>query len=272
MNALISVEELAQLMESAPDLVLLDARPGSAYASSHLRGARHADLETQLSAARDDNAEPSRGGRHPLPDFDRWLQTLGKWGVSPSTMVVVYDDSQGANAAARAWWMLRAVGHRDVAVLDGDWRALPSTEEIPQFIALPRYPATSWQLQTVDMDRVDELRSDDTWRVLDVRARERYRGETEPIDPIAGHIPGAINLPFAENMAAGRFKSPEELRAQYRELFDDVPPERVVVHCGSGVTACHTLLALEHAGLGGAALYVGSWSEWCRNDKEQSRN
>lgn len=269
MNPLVSVDDLAQLMESAPDLVLLDARPGNAYASSHLRGARQADLETQLSAAREDNADPHRGGRHPLPEFDRWLQTLGKWGISPSTTVVIYDDQQGANAAARAWWMLRAVGHKDVAVLDGDWRALPSTEELPEFTPLPRYPATSWQLRTVDMERVDVVRGDDSWRVLDVRSRERYRGETEPIDPIAGHIPGAINLPFAENMIEGRFKSPEELRAQYRELFGDVPMERVVVHCGSGVTACHTLLALEHAGLTGASLYVGSWSEWCRNEKER---
>jgi thiosulfate/3-mercaptopyruvate sulfurtransferase len=270
MNPLISVEELARLVETAPDLVLLDARPGtSGYAAAHLRGARHADLETQLSAARDDNADPSRGGRHPLPDFDRWLQTLGKWGVSPSTTVVVYDDQHGANSAARAWWMLRAVGHRDVAVLDGDWRSLPLTDELPQFNALPRYPATSWQLPTVDMERVDALRNDDAWRVLDVRARERFRGETEPIDPIAGHIPGAINLPFAENMSEGRFKSSEELRAQYQELFAGTPAERVVVHCGSGVTACHTLLALEHAGLPGASLYVGSWSEWCRNEKER---
>jgi thiosulfate/3-mercaptopyruvate sulfurtransferase len=163
--------------------------------------------------------------------------------------------------------MLRAVGHENVAVLDGDWRALPSTDELPHFLALPRYPATSWQLPTADMARVDALRSDDAWRVLDVRSRERFRGETEPIDPIAGHIPGAINLPFAENLENGRFKSADALRAQYRQLFGDVPPERVVVHCGSGVTACHTLLALEHAGLRGASLYVGSWGEWCRNDQ-----
>ncbi len=271
MKPLVSADDLAQLMESAPDLVLLDARPGDAYAASHLRGARHADLETDLSAAREDNADPSRGGRHPLPTFDRWLQTLGKWGISPSTTVVIYDDQQGANAAARAWWMLRAVGHKEVAVLDGDWRALETTSDVPEFLHLPRYPATSWQLPLADMERVDQLRGDDAWRVLDVRSRERYRGESEPIDPVAGHIPGAINLPFAENMTAGGFKSPEELRAQYRELFGDVPPERVVVHCGSGVTACHTLLALEHAGLTGASLYVGSWGEWCRNEKEQAR-
>src|SRR5688500_9883221 len=146
MNPLISVAQLAALIDTSPDLVLLDARPGRGlYAASHLRGARHADLDTELSAARDDNADPTRGGRHPLPDFDTWLQRLGKWGISPSTTVVVYDDANGGNAAARAWWMLRAVGHRDVAVLDGDWRELGVTDEEPQFLTLPRYPATSWQ-------------------------------------------------------------------------------------------------------------------------------
>ncbi|HYK04196.1 MAG TPA: sulfurtransferase [Thermoanaerobaculia bacterium] len=272
MNPIISVAELAALVDTSPDLVLLDARPGPGlYAASHLRGARHADLDTELSAARDDNADPVRGGRHPLPDFDIWLQRLGKWGISPSTTVVVYDDANGGNAAARAWWMLRAVGHRDVAVLDGGWRELGVTDEEPQFLTLPRYPATSWQSPLADMDRVDALRNDPQWRVLDVRAQERYRGETEPIDPIAGRIPGAINLPFAENLEHGRFKSADALREQYETLFEGTPPERVVVHCGSGVTACHTLLALEQAGLGGAALYVGSWSEWCRNDKPQER-
>lgn len=273
MQPIISSDQLAQLMQSGPDLVLLDARPGNApFATSHVRGARHADLETELSAARAGDADPARGGRHPLPELDQWLQLLGRWGISPSTRVVIYDDANGANAAARAWWMLRAVGHRDVAVLDGDWRTLPLSDEPAQFFALPRYPATSWQLPTVDIERVDALRGDPQWRVLDVRASDRFHGDTEPIDPVAGHIPGAINLPFSDNLENGRFKSVEALRDQYQTLFGATPPERVVVHCGSGVTACHTLLALEQAGLQGAALYVGSWSEWCRNDKPQARD
>lgn len=240
------------------DAVLLDARSASAYAAAHAPNARHADLETQLAEVRD----PRKGGRHPLPPLERWLRQLGGWGITPSSQVVIYDDANGANAAARAWWMLRAVGHEDVAVLDGDWRELPAgADPQPQ----PPYPATGWLLPTVDLNRVESVRTDPGWRVLDVRSAERYRGETEPIDPVAGHIPGAINLYFGENLANGRFKSPEALREQYRALFGDVPVERVVVHCGSGVTACHTLLALEHAGLPGAALYVGSWGEWCRN-------
>ena len=277
MTPILPASELTQRFEVAPDLVLLDARPGSgAYAAGHLRGARHADLDSQLSAARDEGADAARGGRHPLPPLDRWLQILGSWGVSPSTMVVIYDDANGANAAARAWWMLRAVGHENVAVLDGGFAAaveagVPVTTDAPEFLSLPRYPAMAWQLSIVDIERVDALRGDPQWRVLDVRSRERYRGETEPIDPVAGHIPGAINLPFADNLRNGRFKPSDELRALYQTLLNGIPPERLIVHCGSGVTACHTLLALEHAGLKGAALYVGSWSEWCRSEKPQAR-
>jgi thiosulfate/3-mercaptopyruvate sulfurtransferase len=256
-----------------PGAVLLDARPDRAdYDAGHLVNARHADLETQLSAARDAGADPVNGGRHPLPPLERWLEQAGRWGITASTHVVVYDDQAGANAAARAWWMLRAIGHDKVQLLDGGFKAavaagLPVTTQVPEVGPQPPYPASAWQWPTVDMARVDALREDESWRVLDVRSRERFRGETEPIDPIAGHIPGAINLPFAENLENGAFKSAEELRRQYEALLGGTPPERLVVHCGSGVTACHTLVALEAAGLRGAALYVGSWGEWCRNEK-----
>lgn len=266
MTPILSPDALAQLLASNADVVLLDART-SGYDAGHLRGAQRADLETQLSAARDANANPAHGGRHPLPPLDRWLAQLGAWGIGPDTHVVIYDDQFGANAAARAWWMLRAVGHERVSVLDGGFASanLEVTTDVPQVITRPPYPASSWQRPTVDLPRVDQLRVDDDWKVLDVRSRERFRGETEPIDPIAGHIPGAVNLPFAENLENGRFKSPDALRSMYRDLLGDTPVERLVVHCGSGVTACHTLLALEAAGLDGAALYVGSWGEWCRN-------
>src|SRR5690349_5892677 len=224
--------------------VLLDARPKKAdYAAGHLRGAQHASLETQLSTASDPNADPARGGRHPLPPLERWTKQLGAWGIGPDTDVVIYDEQSGANAAARAWWMLRAVGHERVSVVDGRLLGLPITTEVPVVEPREPYPATEWKRPTVDIAQVDALRLDRDWKVLDVRSRERFRGETEPIDPIAGHIPGAVNLPFAENLEHGRFKTPAELRAMYEQLLGDTPADRLIVHCGSGVTACHTLLA-----------------------------
>lgn len=263
---LISATELASLRS----VVVLDARPPAAYEKGHLEGALAADLESRLSTASDPAFDPRAGGRHPLPPLERWTRQLGAWGIRPDANVVIYDDQSGANAAARAWWMLRAVGHERVAVLDGGLPAaiaagLPLTSEASRRDdAGEPYPATQWLRPVVDLDTVDRLRRDPNWRVLDVRSRERFRGETEPIDPIAGHIPGAINLPYAENLEQGRFKSASELRTLYQQLLGDVPPDRVIIHCGSGVTACHTLLALDAAGLRGAALYVGSWSEWCR--------
>jgi thiosulfate/3-mercaptopyruvate sulfurtransferase len=251
-------------------MVLLDARPGLAtFNAGHLEGAVHADLNSQLSGAADPGFDPKHGGRHPLPPIERWTRLLGEWGIGPETPVVIYDEADGSNAAARAWWMLRAVGHTDVSVMDGGFRAAVArgdrvTTETPPVTPRDPYPADRWLLPTVDMNEVAQLQPG--WKILDVRSAPRYRGETEPIDPIAGHIPGAVNLPFAENLDAnGLFKSHSELRAQYEALLDGTPPERLIVHCGSGVTACHTLLALDLAGLPGASLYVGSWSEWCRN-------
>ncbi|HYC60011.1 MAG TPA: sulfurtransferase [Thermoanaerobaculia bacterium] len=251
MKPLITPEELNELLASNADVVVIDARANGS-------GPLHADLETQLSAARDPGADPARGGRHPLPPLERWTKQLGEWGIGPETHVVIYDDQFGANAAARAWWMLRAVGHERVQVVDGRWNDGSRRAESPSLQMA--YPADRWLRPTIDLLRVD--RSD--LKVLDVRSAERYRGETEPIDPIAGHIPGALNLPFAENLDNGRFKAPHALREMYEQLLGDTPIEKLVVHCGSGVTACHTLLALEAAGLDGASLYVGSWSEWCR--------
>ncbi|MBV8519495.1 MAG: sulfurtransferase [Acidobacteria bacterium] len=267
---IVSPEELARVYAD-PDVVLLDAR-AAGYEQGHLDGARRANVDEHLSAARDAGADATRGGRHPLPPVERFAAQLGAWGIGPETRVIVYDDQFGANAAARAWWMLRALGHERVDVLDGGLEAatvagVPVTTHEPHTAPRPPYPATSWQWPIVDRDAVDTLRNDPSWRVLDVRSGERYRGETEPIDPIAGHIPGALNLPFVENLVHGRFKPSAALRRQYEAFLGDIPPERVIVHCGSGVTACHTLLALEAAGLHGASLYVGSWSEWCRNEE-----
>lgn len=252
-----------------PGMIVIDARPDrAAYEAGHLEGAIHADLQSQLSSASDPGFDPKHGGRHPLPPIERWTRLLGEWGIAPESQVVVYDEADGSNAASRAWWMLRAVGHEHVAVLDGGYRAavgagLPVSTAPARPQPREPYPADRWQLPAVTMDDVERLRPG--WKILDVRSAPRFRAETEPIDPVAGHIPGAVNLFFGENMRDGRFKSAGELRAQYEALLDGTPPEQLIVHCGSGVTACHTLLALDAAGLPGASLYVGSWGEWCRN-------
>jgi len=267
-------------------LRIIDARAGAAgraaYAEAHLEGAVHADLDRELAG---DASDPTHGGRHPLPTLAQFAQTLGGWGITEHTPVLIYDAQGGANAAARLWWMLRAVGHRPVWVLDGGYAAavgagLPtsteratSTKNATSAKSATNAPAAAypvpadWALPTVDLGTVFHARLDPIWRVLDVRSGARFRGEVEPIDPIAGHIPGAQNVFFEENLdASGRFLGADALREKYRALLGELGPEQLIVHCGSGVTACHTLLALARAGLDGASLYVGSWSEWCRHE------
>lgn len=254
-----------------PDALFVDARPGPegrrAFEAAHVEGAVHADLETDLSG---DKSHPERGGRHPLPELATFGRALGALGIGPRSTVLVYDGQNGINAAARFWWMLRAVGHERVAIVEGGLRALEAagartSSTSPRASAAP-YPVPSeWTLPTADIDEVSDRRHADDTAVIDVRARERYEGTSEPIDPVAGHIPGAINVPLTDNLNAdGTFKSAAELRAMYEAALGGRAPDRVIVHCGSGVTACHTLAALERAGLSGAALYVGSFSEWCR--------
>jgi thiosulfate/3-mercaptopyruvate sulfurtransferase len=269
--AILSAEALRGDFDS---FILLDARPGpDAYAKGHLPNARHADLNLHLSRASEADFDPAMGGRHPLPSLKAWSKQLGAWGIGADSRVVIYDDQSGANAAARAWWMLRAIGHESVQVLDGGLQAalaagLKLTTEKSQVQPRGDYFAPRWLSTVAEMDIVEKLAQHQEWKVLDVRASVRYRGETEPIDPIAGHIPGALNVPFAENLKAdGSFKSIHELQSLYEAFLGETRTDHLVVHCGSGVTACHTLLALEHAGFRGAALYVGSWSEWCRNEK-----
>jgi thiosulfate/3-mercaptopyruvate sulfurtransferase len=258
---------------------LIDARPSAqAFTAGHLEGAVHADLNRQLSSASEEGFDLSRGGRHPLPSPERWAAQLGAWGIGCSTFVVVYDATAGSNAACRVWWMLRAFGHANVAVLDGGFQAAQAaglvttsapSEAVP---TLAPYPGHGWSLPTVDIGFVERRAQEPNWAVLDVRSRERWRGDVEPLDPTPGRIPGTVNLPFSENLGPdGRYKSPADLRRMYVDLLGSTPPEHLVVHCGSGVTACHTLLALERAGLHGASLYVGSYSEWCRSGRRLGR-
>jgi thiosulfate/3-mercaptopyruvate sulfurtransferase len=185
----------------------------------------------------------------------------------------VYDDKRGANAAARFWWMMRSVGHTSVQVIDGGLDAMQEAG-LPIEKGLVRetreegtpYPVKGWELPVVDMDEVDKARSSGDAVVIDVREGYRYRGESEPIDKIAGHIPGAVNIPYTDNLdGTGKFHSSESLKEKYKAVADE--RRKVIVHCGSGVTACHTLLALAVAGIDNASLYVGSWSEWSRNPR-----
>jgi thiosulfate/3-mercaptopyruvate sulfurtransferase len=233
-----------------------------AYCEGHIPGAVYADLNRDLSGP----VLAGRTGRHPLPAVDALARTFSAWGIDGAVQVVGYDDS-GGSMAARLWWLLRWLGHRAVAVLDGGWQAwlaegLP-VEARPSRRAPRRFePQVRWEL-VADADLVNRIRQDPGWRLLDARAPERFRGEEEPIDRVAGHIPGARNVPYAENLGAeGRFLQPDELRQRYARLLGDVPAERCVCYCGSGVTAAHDVLAIFHAGLGEAKLYAGSWSEW----------
>jgi thiosulfate/3-mercaptopyruvate sulfurtransferase len=274
MRPILSVAELG---ERLAEVRLIDARGGgaAAYAEAHLVGAVFADIERDLSTPGD----PRRGGRHPLPHLETWCRTLGGWGIAPDTPVVVYDAAGGANAAARAWWMLRAVGHQGAAVLDGGLQAavaggFPTTAVVPEIAALGVYPmprGAQWALPLASADRVDEQRLDADRCLIDVRADFRYRGESDPFDPNPGHIPGAVNLPYALTLdAAGRFLPTAELRRRFERVLEGRSAAETTVYCGSGVTACHALLAMAHAGLDGAALYVGSWSEWCRSGRPRA--
>lgn len=200
---------------------------------------------------------------------------LGSLGISAQSHVIIYDDKNGANAAARFWWMLRAVGHTKAQVLNGSMEAAVkagfatgSGKEIPP-IPARSYTVTQWLLPTANIDEVEAATVNNDQIIIDVRDADRYNGLTEPIDLIAGHIPGAINIPFSTNLNGnGSFPSATALKEKYKALPGNTNPGNVIVHCGSGVTACHTLLALDHVGLGIPKLYVGSWSEWSRNGKK----
>ena len=252
------------------DAVVLDARAGpeaaADYAAGHVRGAIRVDLETELSAPGD----PRGGGRHPLPSWNDWLARLGHWGIDGETPVIVYDASSGAMAAARAWWMVRAVGHTHVAVVDGGLAALraadvPIVDDTTSVRSRPPYQTSRTQWPVVDAAFVERIRSDDRWRLVDARAPERYRGEAEPTDPVAGHIPGARNLYWKSLVEEdGLYTTVDVRREAYAHVRAGVDPDKVVCYCGSGVTACHLILGMEAAGVSGAQLYVGSWSEWCR--------
>lgn len=270
---IISAVELGKLMDNKA-VILIDARTGAdaleKYNAEHLDGALYVDLDKDLSLKGPDAAQ---GGRHPLPSAKDFAVMMGKLGIDASSHVVVYDDKGGANAAARFWWMLKALGHNRVQVLDGGLAAalkagLPVSDKIPPVKIRTAYPADQWLLPTASADDVAHAATNSNQLVIDVREGFRYRGESEPIDLVAGHIPGAVNIPYSENLdSGGNFLSAEDLSKKYKGAMGERNSQQVIVHCGSGVTACHTLLAMDHAGIEMPNLYVGSWSEWSRNDR-----
>ncbi|MGE4459060.1 MAG: sulfurtransferase [Stenotrophomonas sp.] len=242
---------------------LADPQSGAAqYAAGHLPGAVYADLNRDLS-----DLSRQGHGRHPLPESDAFAATVGRWGIGPDTQVVVYDAGDGSMAAARLWWLLRLIGHRRVAVLDGGlaaWQAAaqPLSTDPAEVPALPPYPGRFDRSQVVAADEIAARLSQAPGWLIDARAGERYRGEVEPLDRVAGHVPGARNRPFALNLRDGRFRPAAELRAELEPLLGTYAPGEAVMMCGSGVTACHLLLAFEVAGLGGARVFADSWSGW----------
>lgn len=261
----------ALLRQKAQDILVVDCRyslsdPAAgkhAYAEGHVPGAVYADLGELLSG-------PSNGmnGRHPLPDPQSFADGMAALGASDHTTIVAYDAQDGM-FAARLWWLLRWIGHEDVRVLDGGLSAwMAAGGKLSQ--DAPSSPRGNLSLRQRAMPTVtfaDVLANVEsgTRLVLDARSPDRYRGENETIDPVGGHIPGALNHHFKDNLDAdGRFKSPEKLKESFHALLRDTPPDSVIHQCGSGVTACHNLLAMEIAGMTGAALYPGSWSEWCK--------
>ena len=274
LSPIINPQELLKLKDSS-EIILIDARAGinaeENYKNEHLKGARYVDLNRDLAAVEKD---PANGGRHPLPSFSKFSEVLSSLGISPFHHIVIYDDKNGSNAAARFWWMLRAVGHEKVQVLNGGLQAaitagFPISSEIEKFEPAAKYPISEWKLDIANIEDVEKARNNSKNIVIDVRDKNRFDGITEPLDLIAGHIPGAINVPFSENLNEdGFYRSAEDLKEKYSAILGNKNPEDIIIHCGSGVTACHTLLALDYAGIEIPKLYVGSWSEWSRNDRE----
>ncbi|KFN50346.1 sulfurtransferase [Arenimonas composti] len=272
-TTLVDAEALAAVLgPDGPVLVdccfqLADPAAGeAAWRAARLPGARYAHLDRDLS----DHSRAAAEGRHPLPEEAGFRRFVAGLGIDPDRQVVAYDAGDGAMAAARFWWLLKLLGHRAVAVLDGGfarWSALrlPLERTPPPArteAAAGAYPGHFDRAAIADHAEVQARLQEAPGWLLDARGPERFRGEVEPIDPVAGHIPGARNRPFTANLVDGRFRAPEELRAEFQALLAGRRPDEVVLGCGSGVTACHNLLAMEHAGLPGARVHAASWSGW----------
>ena len=268
-QTIVSVETLKQNL-GQPNWVVFDCRFNlmdteagqQAYAKAHIPGAYYLHLDNDLSSL----ISPETG-RHPLPDPTQLAEKLAQCGIDKNTQVVVYDDCGGA-MAARTWWLLRWLGHDAVAVLDGGFPAWIAAEGSSTEIPEARESGFTPELRGMMNLSVDQLQQElsvGDILLVDARAAERYRGEVEPIDPVAGHVPGAENRPLTDNLVDGRFKTADQLHEEWSAILWGSPPDQVVHMCGSGVTACHNQLSMEIAGLTGSRIYSGSWSEWIRD-------
>lgn len=278
-TTLISVAQLQVLMASGQPLMVFDcsfelmkpAEGDAQYAASHIAGAVRANLDRHLSAAKG-AADAASAGRHPLPSRESFAAWLGSVGFRPDMQAVVYDR-QGANYCGRLWWMLKWAGQEAVAVLDGGlqgWQAAGGAVASGAAAELQasNYPLAPELTALVDTNTIASQLARPSQTILDARAAPRFRGEVEPLDPVAGHIPGALNRPFADNLGPdGCFKPAAQLKAEFDALLAGRDPASVVHHCGSGVSAVPNLIAMEVAGMGRTALYAGSWSEWCSDPK-----
>ena len=270
-NTIISAEELNENLDN-PDWVIMDCRfslsdPDAGfrlYRHEHIPHARFADLDEDLSGPKTDFR-----GRHPLPDFSQLVKKLGEWGINNNAQVIVYDDLSGT-FAGRLWWLLRCLGHYQVAVLDGGLKYWEK-KGYPITTALPAIKTTVFRPYPGDDCRLTARMLEDSLAqknicLIDARTEERFLGKHEAIDPVAGHVPGAINRPFQLNLTEeGKFLPPQQLRQEFERLIKNKELNHVIHMCGSGVTACQNLLAMEIAGLSGSRIYPGSWSEWIRN-------
>ena len=273
-SPVIQPDDLLDLKDQGIAFILIDADGGGKerYLANHLDEALFIDLATDLSASVEN---PANGGRHPLPHPKVFAETISKLGINSKSHVVIYDDKNGSNAAARFWWMLTAIGYENVQVLNGGFKAAIGVGfAVNADVAIPRpvpidTSVTEWRLPVATLKEVEKASKTKHSTIVDVRAKERYDGLVEPLDLIAGHIPNAINIPLTENLdELGAFKEPSFLKKKYNDVSTVTQPEKIIVHCGSGVTACHTLLAFAYAGLPIPSLYVGSWSEWSRSGNE----
>lgn len=274
MHPLITPNQLEELINTGADILICDCRfdlgnphaGRDAYNTGHIPGAIYVDLDRDLSAEK-----TGQNGRHPLPSPSAWAQTKQRLGIDSGVHVIAYD-AHGSVYASRLWWMLKASGHDQVQVLDGGlnaWNGSIGTvpREVLPLKTTP--PVQPWSgLVTVDaIEACVAAGRQAAQCIVDARAEDRYRGENETLDPVGGHIPGSLNRFFKYNLSSGQFKSPDALRIEFMDLLGNTDVSNVIHQCGSGVTACHNLLAMEVAGLQGSLLYAGSWSEWCADPR-----